>query len=117
MERTVTSGTERGRTVDLSKTVATPIAELFGHVTLVEGYGLASFTGCHALVVLRDIPGKTVAALTSELRLQSLLETALATGNLIAFRGRLLSNPPTPAGGSWNVEVYETDSVILYGMK
>jgi len=51
--------------------------ELFGHVTLVEGYALSGFTGCHALVALRDTPGKTVAVLTSEVRLQSLLETLL----------------------------------------
>ena len=55
-----------------------------------------------------------VAVLTSEVRLQSLLETALATGNLIAFRGAKLANPPTPRGGTWAVDVYGIDSVILY---
>jgi hypothetical protein len=91
--------------------------ELFGHVTLVEGYGLPTFDGSHALVSLRDTPGKTVAALTRAPRLQNLLETALATGNLIAFRGQKLAHPPTPLGGSWSVDVYNVDSVILYGMK
>ena len=90
--------------------------ELFGHVTLVEGYDLPTYVGCHALVALRDEPDKTVAVLTTETRLQSLLETALVTGNLIAFRGRELSNPPTPRGGTWNVDVYGIDGVILYNM-
>jgi hypothetical protein len=52
--------------------------------------------------------------MTSEVRLQSLLETALATGNLIAFWGRKLTFPPTPRGGTWIVDVYSTDGVILY---
>jgi hypothetical protein len=91
-----------------------PSVELFGHVTLVEGYAVSSFTGCHALVSLRDTPGKTVAVLTSEVRLQSLLETALSTGDLIAFLGHKLTNPPTPRGGTWAVDVYSIDGVILY---
>lgn len=108
---------ERGIKVDISRLVPAKTVELFGHVTLVEGYALTTYTGCHALVALRDIPGKTVAVLTSEQRLQSLLETALATGNLIAFWGQELANPPTPRGGTWAVDVYSTDGVILYNMK
>jgi hypothetical protein len=88
--------------------------ELFGHVTLVEGYALTNFTGCHALVALRDTPGKTVAVMTTEHRLQTLLETALATGHLIAFLGTLQANPLTPRGGTWAVDVYAIDGVILY---
>ncbi len=95
---------------------AAPV-ELFGHVTLVEGYDLPSYKGCHALVALRDKPGVIVAVMTKEPRLQTLLETALATGNLIAFWGVKLSNPPTPRGGTWSVEVYSIDGVILYNMK
>ena len=91
--------------------------ELFGHVTLVEGYALPNFLGCHALVSLRDTPNKTVAVLTSAHNLQNLLETALATGNLIAFRGSKSSSPPTPLGGTWIVDVYLIDSLILYSMK
>ena len=108
---------ETGITVDVSKAVPVPTVELFGHVILVEGYALTTYTGCHALVALRDTPGKTVAVLTAELRLQSLLDTALATGNLIAFFGRKLAHPPTPRGGTWAVEVYSIDGVILYNMK
>lgn len=106
-----------GRTAAPAPPPPAPHVELFGHVTLVEGYALTSFTGCHALVALRDTPGKTVAVLTSEVRLQSLLETALDTGNLIAFLGQKLTNPPTPRGGTWAVDVYSIDGVILYNFK
>ena len=107
-----TATLERG--LNLPKAIPVTSVELFGHVTLVEGYAVPSFTGCHALVALRDTPGKTVAVLTSEVRLQSLLESALDTGNLIAFDGHKLTNPPTPRGGTWSVDVYSIDGVILY---
>ncbi len=106
-----------GIKIDLEKLSVAPTVELFGHAILVEGYNVTSFKGCHALVSLRDTPGKIVAVLTSEQRLQTLLETALATGNLIAFWGQKLANPPTPMGGTWNVDVYDIFSVILYNMK
>jgi hypothetical protein len=105
---------DRGIKLKLTIAPPNPTVELFGHVTLVEGYALSSHVGCHALVALRDTPGKTVAVLTGEVRLQSLLETALATGNLIAFWGQKLSSPPTPRGGTWIVDVYSIDGVILY---
>jgi hypothetical protein len=105
-----------GLKIEFAKIPAQKAVELFGHVTLVEGYAVPSFTGCHALVALRDTPGTTVAVLTSEVRLQSLLETALATGNLIAFRGWKDPNPPTPRGGTWTCDVYQISGVILYSM-
>ena len=91
-----------------------PPVELFGHVTLVQGYAQPpTFVGCHALVALRDTP-ETAAVLTAELGLQSLLETALDTGNLIAFEGT--KRTPTPPG--WTVDgVYDITSVILYSFK
>lgn len=98
-----------------------PPVELFGHVFLVEGYDLPSylgsgtFAGCHALVALRDQPGVTVAVISESHRLQTLLETALATNHLIGFRGRKLALPPTPLGGTWAVDVYGIYNVILYG--
>jgi hypothetical protein len=110
LDRGIKLKTEKG------KKPAAQTVELFGHVTLVEGYDLPNFTGCHALVALRDTPGKTVAVMTTELRLQSLLETALSTGNLIAFWGYKMSAPPTPRGGTWSVDVYAIDGVILYSM-
>ena len=105
---------EAGLKLDVSAWVLPQTVELCGHVSLVRGYALATYVGCHALVALRDTPGKTVAVMTCEERLQSLLETALATGNLIAFLGRKLSDPPRPLGGSWLVDVYGIDGVILY---
>jgi len=90
-----------------------PEAELYGHVTLVQGYGLSSYVGCHALVALKDTPGKTVAVLTSEPQLQSLLESALATGNMVGVLGHKLKDPSAPLGGIWTVDVYGADSVIL----
>lgn len=111
---TRTAEDARGITVDLSHSDAAGVQELFGHVSLVEGYNLSTFTGCHALVSLRDQPGKTVAVLTAEFRLQSLLEVGLETGNLIAFFGYKMTSPPTPRGGAWSVDVYETNGVILY---
>lgn len=88
--------------------------ELFGHVVLVEGYDLSTFNGCHALINLRDPPANTIAVLTTEHKLQTLLENALSTGYLIAFWGLKLTNPPTPRGGSWAVDVYGIDGIILY---
>lgn len=108
---------ETGLRVDVSKMAIQPNVELFGHVTLVEGYAVPNYTGCHALVNLRDQPNKTVAVLTTEPRLQTLFETALATGDLVAFRGSKLLHPPAPLGGTWSVDVYNTHSVILYNMK
>jgi hypothetical protein len=100
--------------VELDQHIGLAAAEIFGHVTLVEGYALANFHGCHALVALRDTPGKTVAVLTTEHRLQTLLETALQTGALIAFWGERLASPPAPRGGTWAVPVYQIDGVIVY---
>lgn len=81
----------------------------------VDGFRIDTLK--YIAVALRDTPGKTVAVLTSEERLQSLLETALAAGNLIAFLGYRLMNPPAPRGGTWSVDVYSIDGVILYSLK
>lgn len=105
------------KVVGTPKVISPKKVELFGHVTLVEGYGLPNYVGCHALVALRDTPGKTIAVLTSEMRLQSLLETALATGNLVACWAQKLTSPPTPRGGKWAVDVYNIDGVILYNFE
>jgi len=100
--------------IELDQHLVQAESELFGHVTLVEGYSLPNFHGCHALVNLRDAPGKTVAILTQEHRLQTLLETALQTGALVAFWGRLMANPEAPRGGTWTVDVYDSDGIIVY---
>jgi hypothetical protein len=67
-----------------------------------------NFNGCHALITLR-FTSYTIAVLTSEHKLQTLLETALSGGYLIAFWGLKLTNPPTPRGGTWAVDVYGID--------
>ena len=108
---------DSGLKLDLAKVTIAPIAQLFGHIILIEGYALPTYTGCHALIKLRDVPGKIVALMTTEVRLQSLLETALATGNLVALWAQKLSNPPTPRGGTWSADVYSIDGVILYRFK
>jgi hypothetical protein len=106
---------DRGVKDSAARSTTGSMVELFGHVTLIQGYNLASYVGCHALVALRDTPGKTVAVLTSEPRLQSLLESGLSTGKLVAFWGHRLRNPTAPLGGTWTVDVYGIDSVILHG--
>jgi hypothetical protein len=95
--------------------LAQPTVELFGHVTLVEGYALPAYNGCHALVMLRDAPGGLVAVMSREPRLQSLLETALSTGDLIAFHGKKNLSPLSPRGGTWGaMTVYDIDGVTVY---
>ena len=89
----------------------------FGHVTLVEGIVLPSFVGCWAVVALRDKPGKDVGVLTTEQRLQSLLETALATGNLIAFSGHQLAYTPWGGPGTAADDLYGINLVTLYSSK
>jgi hypothetical protein len=90
--------------------------QLIGHVTLINGFDLPNFSGCYALVTLRDPPANTVAVLTSEHKLQTLLETALSTGYQISVHGIQLINPPHPVGGTWDpgIEVYGIDQVTLY---
>ncbi|MFN8497851.1 MAG: hypothetical protein U0641_08350 [Anaerolineae bacterium] len=107
---------EKVLTLDPKNVMPGNTVELFGHVTLVEGYAVPNYHGCHALVALRDMPGKMVVVMTTEARLQSLLETALTTNNLIAFIGQKLNNPPTPMGGTWAFDVYSLYAVILYNM-
>ena len=72
-----------------------PQVAFVGHV---EGIVLTTFVGCYAVVVLSDSPGKEIGVVTSEQRLQSLLETALATGNLVmgikSSMSRGLKTPP-----------------------
>ena len=88
----------RGFLKDIATLQLPPQVAFAGHVRLVEGIVLPTYVGCHAVVVLSDPPGKEISVVTSEQRLQSLLETALATGNLVMgikssmFRG--LKTPP-----------------------
>jgi hypothetical protein len=89
----------------------------FGHVRLVEGIVLPSFVGCWAVVGLRDTPGKEVGLITTEQRLQSLLETALATGNLLEFGGHQDARLPWASGAVADIDVYKITGVTLYSFK
>lgn len=106
-------GTGVAKPKKAARALAAPV-QLFGHVQLIQGYAYSYYTGIHALVALRDTPGKTVAVLTKQHRLQTLLETAAAAGRLIAFEGRLITGP-TPIGSAFTVDAYSINGVTLYG--
>ena len=91
-----------------------PQVAFVGHV---EGIVLTTFVGCYAVVVLSDSPGKEIGVVTSEQRLQSLLETALATGNLIAFSGHQLAYTPWGGPGTAADDLYGINLVTLYSSK
>ncbi len=90
--------------------------ELAGHVTLVNGFDLPNFNGCYALITLSDPPANTIAVLTGEHKLQTLLETALSTGYLVRVHGVPMVNTPPPTGSSWDpgIDVYGINQVTLY---
>lgn len=92
------------------------MVELSGNVVLIEGYALTSYTGCQAMLQLADPNGEgdLVAVRTIELRLQSLLETALATGNSVHCRAKKIANPPSLGGEAWSVDTYGIDCVTLF---
>jgi hypothetical protein len=97
-----------------------------GHVEFVQGYAFPQFVGCHAGFVLDDT-GKTVALLTSDPRMQGLLETALATGYAVELSAHKYTNPPNPnagylgpewSAGTWgSTEVYSPARLTLWNFK
>ena len=87
--------------------------QLFGHVTLVQSYAVLSGDTGYCLVRLRNST-KTVAVFTNEAHMYATMRTGLTTGNLVNFVGKKLTNPPTPRGGSWGVDVYEPVSFTVY---
>jgi hypothetical protein len=95
-----------------AKAAAAVLEQLFGHVILIEGHTIGAYKGVHALVTLRDKPGVTIAVLTKLHWLQTMLEKALSTGNLVAITGKKLASPPL----SFTVDAYSVDGVILYNM-
>jgi hypothetical protein len=112
-EATLSTGIFAARRYPQSAPSPAPV-ELFGHVVHVERHALTNFDGAHALVELCNSPGGTVAVLTTQMRLQGLLQSALSSGNLIAFQGARLAIPPAPRNGAWAVDVYTLDGVTLY---
>ncbi len=89
--------------------------QLFGHVTLVNGYDSDMYKGCHALIKLRG-ENKTIVVLTEAHRMQSLLQTALVGNKLVSVHAFRYSTPPTVSPGSWvaGSEVYLLERAILY---
>jgi hypothetical protein len=57
-----------------------------------------------------------MAILTRQHRLQTLLESALTSGNLSAFDGRHLT-PAETAKCGWSADAYRTTGVILYAAR
>jgi hypothetical protein len=91
--------------------------QLFGHVTLVNGYDSDMYKGCHALIKLRG-ENKTIAVLTEAHHMQTLMESALVGNKLVSVHAFKYSIPPTVSPGSWNpgLEVYLLERAILYNM-
>ena len=89
-----------------------PQVAFAGHVRLVEGVVLTTFVGCFAVVVLND--GKEISVVTSEQRLQSLLETALATGNLMHCYGHQIFHVPWAEDTAVQNDLYAINIVELY---
>ena len=91
--------------------------QLFGHVTLVNGYDSDMYKGCHALIKLRG-ENRTIAVLTESHRLQTLMESALVGNKLVSVHAFKYSIPPTVSDGSWTTgtEVYLLERAILYNM-
>jgi hypothetical protein len=100
---------------NLNQTITVP-NQLFGHVSLLEVYTLPNFEGFHALIALRDYPGKTIAVMATQHYLQTLLETGLATGNLVAVNVAAPASP-NPLGNGWNVDIFKMTGGILYSFK
>jgi hypothetical protein len=96
-------------------TVTTPApVELVGHVAFVERSAPTNFNGMRALLKLRGSPGVTVVVVATQLRLQTLLVSALNSGNLIACLGARIAPAPAPRGRTQAVDVYAVEGVILY---
>lgn len=93
--------------------VARTTVQLFGHVTLIQSYAVPAGDTGYCLVRLRNST-KTVAVFTDEAHMYGTMRTGLETGNLINFVGQKLINPPTPAGGTWTVDVYSPSSFAVY---
>ena len=104
----------RGFLKDIATLQLPPQVAFAGHVRLVEGIVLPTFVGCHAVVVLSDPPGKEIGVVTSEQRLQSLLETALATGNLMHCYGHQIFHVPWAEDTAVQDDLYRINLVTLY---
>ena len=99
---------------DIATLQLPPQVAFAGHVRLVEGIVLPTFVGCYAVVVVSDSPGKEIGVVTSEQRLHSLLETALATGNLMHCYGHQIFHVPWAEDTAVQDDLYRINLVTLY---
>ena len=104
----------RGFLKDIANLQLPPQVAFAGHVKLVEAIVLPTFIGCYAVVVLNDPPGKEISVVTSEQRLQSLLETALATRNLMICYGHQIFHVPWAEDTAVQDDLYRINLVTLY---
>ena len=100
---------------DFFENLSENTTQLFGHVTLVNGYDSDMYKGCHALIKLRG-ENKTIVVLTEAHRMQTLLQSALVGNKLVSVHAFRYSTPPTVSPGSWvaGSEVYLLERAILY---
>jgi hypothetical protein len=99
----------------MNQTITVP-NQLFGHVSLIQVYTLPNFKGFHALIALRDYLGKTIAVTATQHHLQTLLETGMATGNLVAIDVAAPASPNS-LGNGWTVDIFKMTGGILYSFK
>lgn len=98
-----------------------PVEDIPGTVVFIAAYALPNFVGCQATVLVDNapVPDTWAFVVTSEQRLQSVLETAFATGTKITFRGQKFKNNPINPfdGATWTAgaEVYSLSAVFLPG--
>ncbi len=65
-----------------------PVTAIAGKVAYLEGYAQPGFVGCYAGIISRSEPDVWTSVFTSEQRLQSLLETAFASGHEAYCQGQ-----------------------------
>ena len=91
--------------------------ELFGHVVVLNAFALANGAGCTAPISVRNEPPRSVTLYTAEPRLQTVLETALATGHLISALGHAITADSVPGTSGVTGELIEIKEVVLYNNK
>ena len=110
-------GDQKHKTSSFLKGIANlrvpPQVGFSGHVKLIEASVLTTWVGCYAVVVLNDPPGKEIGVVTSEQRLQSLLETALATRNLMICYGHQIFHVPWAEDTAVQNDLYAINIVEL----
>ena len=92
-----------------------PYSQLMGHVPLIKGYAFPNFTGCIASIALKNDSRRMIWVLTTDHHLQTLLETALATGNLVSAMGQARSIPSDEPLAGHSGEMFDLSELTLYG--